>query len=447
MKKQMNYDLSNETVGYVRVSSREQSLHGFSVSEQIRDILRFAEAHNLILDEKNIVVDSGESGSNLKRHGIQQLLKELPKGNIKRIIIKNNSRVTRAQLDRYALDCVFDRYHIEVMCLEGKWKGESVSEEMQTGVQVFFDEHLRKQVSPDTIRGMKESARQGNFSIGGRPPRGFRRIPNESGKGTHVEPIEEFEKYIVYIFESLKSRQHNKKSLARLFHKHRVMDKNWTDNDIDTIFNNTLVYGVFEKWDLHMEHFCKPIITKELYDEAHKAQETRTCRPKHHYIYSNIVYCKNCQQYCVKECVDKRMKHGDIKVYHYYLCTNCHSRMNEEKLDVEAAFMIDLHALPKEKYELVAEMSEKIEKKKRRLKLNENDYDDGLMSEDDFKEARIRIKKEIVALEEELSKIMQTNTKPFTKLSGWEKSKVAHNKIERIEIDFENNKRCQFVLK
>jgi len=70
-------DNRQKAVGYVRVSTREQSLHGFSLKSQEDNIKDYCLRNNMNL--LKIYRDEGISGSVYERPGLQDLLKELKK--------------------------------------------------------------------------------------------------------------------------------------------------------------------------------------------------------------------------------------------------------------------------------------------------------------------------------------------------------------------------------
>lgn len=422
-----------ETIGYARVSSRERGLFGFSIEDQIKGIMEYCESHHIAIKPENIAIDPGRSAGSLKRKGLQMILKDLPKGKIKRIIAKNSSRLTRDNINKYSLKHAFDRYGVEVICLEGKWKADNPNEEIGTDIQVFIDSHNRKQVSPDTIKGMRQSALEGNYSLGGVPPRGYKRVKNDDGRA-YLIPIEEYKKDIIYIFESLKQRTNTLSGLAKLYNKNKIMGKYWTDNAITSIFNNPIYYGTFQFRDLCIENHTEPIISKELYDAAHEAQKILTRVPKHFYIYGGLIYCEKCHNYCVKESVVKKKK-----IYIYYRCPACGKRINETKLNEKVATIIDLQALPEEKYEMIAKLENKIKRKQSLLHGYEKDYDDFLIEYNELRDRTVSIRKEIQQIKNEIELIKGFQAKRFKSLSKTEQRKIVQKVLAVIKINFETN--------
>ena len=72
-------------VGYIRVSTDEQRKKGFSVEGQKVEIQMAAERNGDSIS--NWYVDDGYSGTNIRRPGLQAMLKECSKRKIERIYI------------------------------------------------------------------------------------------------------------------------------------------------------------------------------------------------------------------------------------------------------------------------------------------------------------------------------------------------------------------------
>lgn len=89
-------------VGYVRVSTKEQAVEGYSLSAQKEQIKRYCEMYDL--DLVNIYSDEGISGKNLEdREGIQDLRDDAKAGLFDTVIIWKLSRISRRLLDTLTL--------------------------------------------------------------------------------------------------------------------------------------------------------------------------------------------------------------------------------------------------------------------------------------------------------------------------------------------------------
>ena len=69
-------------MGYVRVSSDEQAVHGVSLDAQEDKVSAYCKAKDWDLIE--VVRDEGISAKNLKRPGLQSILERVPKNETER---------------------------------------------------------------------------------------------------------------------------------------------------------------------------------------------------------------------------------------------------------------------------------------------------------------------------------------------------------------------------
>lgn len=442
MKTKKNYDLSNKAIGYVRVSSNEQKMTGYSVNDQIEEIMKFAEKHNIPIKEDNIVVDDGYSAGNLKRPGMQAILKALPSNQIKQIIVKNSSRMTREPINKFSLIKVFDKYNVNVKCIFGRWKAENEAEAIGDDIQVYIDAHQRKQVSPDTKRGMRKSADLGNYPFGGMVPRGYKRVPNAKlGKGSYLMPIEEYKEYIIYIFESLRDRKHSMLSLAKEYERNKVMGVHWTERHIEIIIDNPIYYGHLLKEGYDIRNHTIPIIDEQLFRAAHESTKLNKRTPKHFYIYGGLVYCQNCKQYCREESAYN--KKGTL--YKYHLCPCCKQRISDTKVDKQIASIIDFQSMSSDKQAVLTDLYAKSNRKLSRIKLYEKNYDEMLMNEKELLTKCRELKKEILELQREIKKVEDSHIERFIDLSYHEKRSIMLHQYKRIDVDFSESKRCYLI--
>ena len=91
--------MKNKTVVaiYIRVSTQEQALEGYSIEEQQKRLLSFCEAKNLSVYKTYI--DPGYSGSNLNRPAIQQLILDAEHHSFDMVLIYKLDRLSRSQKD------------------------------------------------------------------------------------------------------------------------------------------------------------------------------------------------------------------------------------------------------------------------------------------------------------------------------------------------------------
>ena len=92
-------------VGYVRVSSEEQSRDGVSLAAQSEKVRLYAELHSLDLADS--VVDAGVSAKTLDRPGLARVLALLDSGEASGLVVYKLDRLTRSLADWSSL---IDRY-------------------------------------------------------------------------------------------------------------------------------------------------------------------------------------------------------------------------------------------------------------------------------------------------------------------------------------------------
>lgn len=94
-------------IGYIRVSKIEEDQRGISLEAQERSIKIYCELNNLTL--QTILKDEGESGKDLKREGMQELIKLVEKKQVQAIIVYKLDRLSRNVLNTLNLIELFER--------------------------------------------------------------------------------------------------------------------------------------------------------------------------------------------------------------------------------------------------------------------------------------------------------------------------------------------------
>jgi site-specific DNA recombinase len=82
------------TVAYVRVSTEDQAVEGFSIEGQAEKLRAYATLHDL--GEVTVIEDPGWSGKNMERPGLQQLLTMVSQGHVTNVIVWRLDRLSRS---------------------------------------------------------------------------------------------------------------------------------------------------------------------------------------------------------------------------------------------------------------------------------------------------------------------------------------------------------------
>lgn len=96
-----------KAIGYIRVSTEEQAAHGISLDAQRAKIEAYALTKDLEL--VGIIEDAGKSAKDLKRPGVQEVLKKARRKEIDAVIIVKLDRMFRCTVDALNTAQDFDR--------------------------------------------------------------------------------------------------------------------------------------------------------------------------------------------------------------------------------------------------------------------------------------------------------------------------------------------------
>ena len=99
-----------KAVGYIRVSTDEQARGGLSLDAQKAKIAEYAQLKDLRLAE--IIEDRGISAKNLKRPGLQKVLRMAESGKVKAVIVCKLDRMFRSTVDTLETTKKFDKWDI-----------------------------------------------------------------------------------------------------------------------------------------------------------------------------------------------------------------------------------------------------------------------------------------------------------------------------------------------
>ena len=98
------FSLDNVADLYIRVSTTEQAEEGYSVGEQEARLRSYCSAMGFTVNAVHI--DPGYSGATLDRPGINQVIKDVQGGCVKKVIVWKLDRLSRSQKDTLVLPFV-----------------------------------------------------------------------------------------------------------------------------------------------------------------------------------------------------------------------------------------------------------------------------------------------------------------------------------------------------
>ena len=311
-------------IGYGRESTKEQARYGFNLDDQEKKLRQYAEiyyepgTYNL-----EIIREEGASAKSLDRPRMNEILAMVRKKQIDVIIIHNLDRLTRQVRDLATLLELFDQNDVSLISITEKIDTKTPMGRFFIFLIVLIAQWEQETISSRTIRGIEESARQGNYALPG-SPFGYRRNPEDN----HKLVIEESEAAVVKrIFESVAYKDYLIKSLVNEFNQQKVLDRSWSEQTITKILDNKIYYGTFTRFGVEYPDHTVPIIHQQLFDLAHMRLRSSAKLNRREYIYKGLIVCRHCGSIMVNH--SGKGRNGDI--HHYYQCKHCGGKQISEK--------------------------------------------------------------------------------------------------------------------
>jgi len=184
-----------KVVGYTRVSTKNQSEHGFSLAEQEREIQQYCTDNNFQLVE--LFTDEGISGARVdddtmevSRAGLQRMLDRLQQKDIKFVVVLSTSRLWRSDLAKALIVHKLKKLGVDIKAIDRpdySVYANTPADVLMQGFIELIDVYEIADIKMKLQRGREEKARQGGYS-GGKAPFGYK-----SKRGSKVLEINERE--------------------------------------------------------------------------------------------------------------------------------------------------------------------------------------------------------------------------------------------------------------
>jgi len=177
----------DEFVGYIRVSTEEQAMEGFSMENQALKIRAYCDLYGLHL--ARIIEDPGVSAKSLKREGWQEVESLLSTNEIKGVVIFKLDRLTRNLGDWSYLIKTYFRDRVknakQLHSYSEKIDTSTATGRMFLNLVVMISEWEREIIAERTRDGLGVKRTRGE-KLGGRMP--FGKILAEDGISLADEP-------------------------------------------------------------------------------------------------------------------------------------------------------------------------------------------------------------------------------------------------------------------
>lgn len=206
-------------VGYVRVSTSEQTLKGISLANQEAKIRAYAELNDMELAE--IVSDPGKSGKNLNRPGIQRVLDMVKDKKVEAIVCYKMDRISRKVIDNLALLEIFEKKGIGFHSITEKLDTSSAMGRFFINMTASLNQMERDLISERTKSALQ--LKKDNNQRAGNIPYGF----HLDADGTTL--IEDSnEQSTLNRIKSLKAQEYTLQAIADKLNEEGILTRNNT---------------------------------------------------------------------------------------------------------------------------------------------------------------------------------------------------------------------------
>lgn len=281
---------------YVRVSSQEQALHGYSVEEQDKRLSTYCEVKDWIIYDKYI--DPGYTGSNTNRPALQKLIADAKDKKIDLVLVYKLDRLSRSQKDTmYLLEDVFLENDVDLVALNESFDTSTPFGRAMIGILSVFAQLERENIKERTTMGRLAKIRRGH-NHGSREPLGYEFIP-----GSNDLKINPYEALIVKdIFKEVLSGTSIVSISNKMLEKYGENIRAWNNTTVRRILCNPVYIGKVSYGAELFDGIHDYIITEE---DFYKVQailkrnkdlylRQRITNADNIHLLTNLLYCGDC---------------------------------------------------------------------------------------------------------------------------------------------------------
>ncbi len=292
---------------YARVSTDAQYEEGYSIEVQSRKLQQYCNLHDI--EQYELFIDGGYSGSNLKRPEMQRMIAEIREGRVSSVVVYKLDRLSRSQKDTiYLLEDVFEPNGTGFISLNESFDTTTPYGKAMIGILSVFAQLERENIRERTRLGMNERLNKGYWR-GSAPPFGY----DYSREKNILVPNADAPK-VKKIFE-LYCEGMSTTRLAELFGFKG-------DKQICDILDRKTYIGIIVNKGKEISGLHESIIPEELWQRTAQLRKKRSLRREYNsnYLLSGLLYCGKCG---AKMRYQKWGKDG-TKIY-------CYSRQTSKK--------------------------------------------------------------------------------------------------------------------
>lgn len=300
---------------YIRVSTTEQAVEGYSVAAQKDKLVSYCELRDWGIQD--IYIDAGFTGTNTKRPGIQKLLQNLDR--IDLVLVYKLDRLSRSQRDiLYLVEEKFLENGIDFVSILENFDTSTPFGRAMMGILAVFAQLERDTIVERTKLGKERRAKEGYWN-GGPPPIGYDLVD-----GRLV--INEYDAMQVKeVFRLYKKYGQNKTAQIMNDKGYKTKYGKWHGRSVARLVTNPIYTGMVHYKDDIYEGVHDSIVStgefQSVQDIINKRSRNKTTNSK--YLLGGLLWCGHCGAR-LKASFSMSRKNGPR--YYYYLCYSVSKR-------------------------------------------------------------------------------------------------------------------------
>ena len=277
---------------YIRVSSHEQAVEGYSIGEQTERLEKYADAMGWTIVKT--FTDPGYTGADTHRPGLRELIRAVEDGRADKVVVYKLDRLSRSQKDTlYLIEDVFLKNNTDFVSMSENFDTGTAFGRAIIGILAVFAQLERETIKERMTMGREARAKNGYYCAGRRILTGYDYIDG-------LLKVNDYEAMIIKQIYQMFNGGTPIKTIAGTLNDRGLYRRAtpWDDTTIRRLLNNRHYIGEVKfagKWYPGRQN---PIVDRDTFDTAQKILKIRSdsyvASNKHSVPLTGFIHCGCC---------------------------------------------------------------------------------------------------------------------------------------------------------